>query len=206
MRYSRKNQTITRLAYNECIKALNDGLCQTPTERKWYRDIGGMYEGTLRDIRLSTKNTYLQSFHYRVVSRIISTNTFLYRIGKSESAICTFCNLHDETLCHFLWECAVVKEYIKEITFLKDKCDIATTFTSQSWFFPRISEESKLNILIITIAKAVIFRAKYKETSPSIQHFLSALKLEAQKENESTKGEKNSEEFCKKWKNVLKAL
>ena len=179
-----RNSNISRIAYREFICALGkQRQCPGHIEQKWRRDIGCMHEGTMYDIRRSTKNTYLQAFHYRIVSRIISTNTFLYRIGKSQSSLCTFCKTNQETLYHVLWDCTFVQIYVKAIAaYLKDKCNVKLTLKSQSWFFPRIEEESQINILIITIAKLVIFKSKYKEARPNIQHFISLIKLEAQKD------------------------
>ena len=203
-----KKSNISRIAYNELIAVLNkrttSNLNLSPTERKWRRDVGNMYEGTLEDIRRSTKNTYLQAFHYRIVSRIIATNTFLHRIGKSETPKCTFCRSCDETLCHVLWECPVVQAFVREvITYLQEKCNISTQFTAESWFFPRLSEESRINILIITIAKLTIYRCRCKESIPNISHFLSLLKIEVQKEEESARQNETREQFLLKWGNVI---
>ena len=165
-----------------------------------------MHEGTLRDVRLSTNSTYIQTFHYRVASRIICTNTFLYRIAKSENSLCTFCNASDETLVHLFWGCAHVKKYLEEIMkYLKDNYSVSINFNIQSWFFPRVAEESKLNILIITIAKVGIYKAKYKERPPNIKQFLSLLKLEAEKEQRSAQ-RKATDSFLHKWGNVSKIL
>ena len=109
-----KKSNILRKAYNAFIEGLNkrqaDREGRTCLERKWCRDIGCVREGTLSDIRLSTKNTYLQSFDYRILSRIIATNTFLYRIGRTERPLCTFYKVNNETLYHVLLECPVVQQ------------------------------------------------------------------------------------------------
>ena len=59
---------------------------------------------------------------------------------------------------------------------LKNKFSLKISTTAQSWFYHRISEEGQLKILIITVAKIVIFRGNYRESAPKIQHFLSLLK------------------------------
>ena len=88
---------MSRVAYEELVIAMNKHNNSTSTqnsvERKWCRDIDCMHEGTMKDIRLATRNTYLQSFHYRIVNRIISTNTFLFKLGKSESPLLHFLQL-----------------------------------------------------------------------------------------------------------------
>lgn len=206
---SRKNNT-SRLAYNEFVIALEERKGnppnQTSVERKWCRDIGCVHEGTLRDIRQSTRNTHLQTFHYRIVNRIISTNTFLFRIGKGETPLCTFCNSNDETLYHILWDCSTIQNYLKDITFFKETYNITINFTVEGWFFPRVSEQSRLNILIITIIKLVIFRSKYKKQPPSIEHFHSLLKLEAENEETCAIRKNAFDKFLQKWENMYEKL
>ena len=202
-----KSTNTSRLLYNAFVLAMNKQKTTLSVERKWQRDIGCMYEGTLKDIRRSTRNTYLQAFHYRIVKRIISTNTFLFKLGKCETPLCTFCSLVNETLYHILWECEVVQNFINEVmTFLKDTYNVIIQFKVDSWIFPRASEESLLNILIITMAKLVIFKSKYKNQPPNIQHFQSLLKLEVEKEEKCAKTTKSREKFMSKWGNVTKIL
>ena len=206
-----KKSNVSRLAYREFIRNTSKQIAgsSTPTglERKWCRDVGVMREGTMRDIRLSTRNTYLQSFHYRIVSRIISTNTFLFRIGKSDNPLCSFCQSFNETLLHFFWECVVVQDFIKQVSaYVEDKFSITPGFTAQSWFFPSIAEEQHLNVLVITIAKLVIFRARHRENIPNVQHFHSLLKIEAQKEEILAIRTNTKEAFLRKWGNSSNAF
>ena len=202
-----KKSNVSRLAYRELIKNAHrqfaSSSSQTRLEHKWCRDVGVMREGTMRDIRLSTRNTYLQAFHYRIVSRIISTNTFLFRIGKSDSPLCSFCQSSNETLLHFFWECAVVQDFIKQLSaYVEKEFSMTPSFTAHSWFFPSIAEERHLNVLIITIGKLVIFRAKYREDTPNVQHFHSLLKIEAQKEKLLAIRTNTREAFLRKWGNL----
>ena len=180
---------------------------QNHIKRKWIRDVGCMHEGTMHDIRQATGNTYLQTFHYRIINRIISTNTFLYRIGKFESPMCTFCNEDSETLYHILWECKIVKDYLKDIaTYLNDEYSLTINFTVQSWIFPRLADESRLNILIFTLAKQVIFRARYESQRPRKDQFHFKLKREAENENKSAVRHKSIDKFLSKWGNVSKIV
>ena len=197
----------SRLMYYKLVSAMNKHHTNTSVYKKWCRDVGCMNEGTLKDIRLSSRNTYLQTFHYRMVKRIISTNTFLFRLGKSDTPLCTFCGLVDETLYHILWGCEVAQTFLNEvITYMKDTYDVTIQFTVQSWFFPRITEEGQLNILIITLTKLVIFKSKYQKGLPSIQHLHSLLRLEAEKEHKCARSDKLLHEFTSKWGNVTKIL
>ena len=198
---------ISRIAYNHFITSLHEKQGTGHIERKWRRDIGCMHQGTTRDIRLSTRNTYLHAFHYRIINRIVSTNTFLYRIGKERSPLCTFCKGNEETLYHILWDCSIVQEFICEVAAcLKNKFNFTINFDSESWFFPRLVEEGRIQILIKTIAKLTIFKSKYKEKQPNISFFISTLKLEAQKEEACAVRHKTKEKFLRKWEGLSKLL
>ena len=70
--------------------------------------------------------------------------------------------------------------------------------------FPRTAEENQIHILIITIVKVVIFRAKYKEGLPNIKHFLSFLKNRGTKGREKRHAEKNEGGFSAKMGRGLK--
>ena len=78
--------------------------------------------------------------------------------------------------------------------------------TAQCWFFPRISEVGQLRILIVTIAKIVILKAKYKESAPKVQHFHALLKIEAQKEEKHAIHTNTRDAFLRKWRDCSKIL
>ena len=55
-----------------------------------------------------TNDVQLRWFHYRIIHRILATNTLLYKIGIEDSDLCTFCKCNAETLSHLFWECYYV--------------------------------------------------------------------------------------------------
>ena len=81
---------------------------------KWGREI----EGELKwgDIyvrsQLCTKNTTLLWFQYKLLHRILTTNTYVSKFTDS-SPLCTFCGSNRETLLHLFVEC----EHIREVWF-----------------------------------------------------------------------------------------
>ena len=142
-----------------------------------------MRVGSLSNIRASTGNSYLQWLHYRIVNRTVATNTFLYRIGKADNIVCTFCRQENETLIHALWSCDTVQRFIREVQHsIQTKYNILLEINVGKWFFPHLESESKMNILLITIAKHTILKSKYANNPPSMKLFMALLKLEASKE------------------------
>ena len=205
------NTNLSRLAYKTFVTAIGkqreNQASQENIVRKWRRDIGSINEETFSDVCLVTRNTYLQTFHYRTVSRIIATNTFLYRIGKVESPSCFFCKSRDETLLHLFWECDTVREFLRDVVkYLRDEFQLNINFTAQRWFFPFLAEDTPLYLLITIIAKLVIFKSKQKECHPNIEYFISLLRLEAQKEEQSAIKKNMREVFLRKWGCVSKIL
>ena len=59
---------------------------------------------------INTKSTKLQWLQFRINHHILTTNTFLFKIGLKDSKLCSFCNRHEETICHILWECPDVQD------------------------------------------------------------------------------------------------
>ena len=62
-------------------------------------------------------NTKSREFQYKVLNRYLVTNTFLKKIGKTDSSACSFCSVTDESLehpfviCQFtatLWEKLII--------------------------------------------------------------------------------------------------
>ena len=199
------NKKISQLAYKEFQQSLssNHEKAVKRLKYKWNRDIECFEVGSTHDLFLTTKNTYLQAFHFRLISRIIPTKQFLHNIRRAESSLCTFCSDATETLAHLFWECEHTQLFISNI---KHKLDclfhITYNITKENWFFPRLEKCTKLEIMITTIGKVTIYRAQYRNTTLSINHFLNILKLEIEKEIELARMNNKMEFFRNKWGNL----
>ena len=112
------------------------------------------------------RDTYLKNFQYKILHRIIPTNTFLYRIKQKETSLCTFCNEEEETIEHLFYDCNVTYNFwlsfLQKIKLFDEHFSISKTeillgFITKSLF---------INLLII-IAKNYIFRCKLRNIAPS---------------------------------------
>lgn len=56
----------------------------------------------------SVKDTTLIWFQNRIVHRILSTNTYLCKIGLKQNNPCDFCHEFPNTIQHIFWECSFV--------------------------------------------------------------------------------------------------
>ena len=83
----------------------------TKAEKKWQHLINEElnWKRTYMKPLEVTSDTYkLRSFLYKFITRIISTNVFLYKYKIKPSNICDFCSSYLETLQHLFWECQFV--------------------------------------------------------------------------------------------------
>ena len=55
----------------------------------------------------STKETSLRNFQYKLLTRILPTNKFLYKCKLSDTSLCAFCGIYTETIEHLFYECKI---------------------------------------------------------------------------------------------------
>ena len=60
----------------------------------------------------SVRDSKVQYLQFRFIHRIIGTNVFLHKIGKTDNPRCSFCGRHEETILHLFWECHIVSNFI----------------------------------------------------------------------------------------------
>ena len=57
---------------------------------------------------IATNNTYLRSFHYKILNRILFLNKRLFVFRMKSTPLCSFCNIEEETLPRIFSECVFV--------------------------------------------------------------------------------------------------
>ena len=48
----------------------------------------------------------------RINHHILTTNSFLFKIGKNDTNLCNLCKIEEETIYHLLWQCPIVQDLI----------------------------------------------------------------------------------------------
>lgn len=72
----------------------------------------------------ATRETKLQSFHFKVLHRIIPCNVYLKQIRIKDAEWCQFCDESD-TIVHFLFICAKIQPFWKAVsTWFRDTDDL----------------------------------------------------------------------------------
>ena len=167
-----------------------------PETHEWYKTYILPYK--------ITRDTNIRWFQYRLIQRILSTNTFLYKIGFTQSNLCSFCNDATETLVHLFWECNPVNEFWHNLeNWLKGECmHISELNFSKNDVLLGIQNTLRADgviNLIILLAKQFIYRMKYKSTVPSLQHFKKTVKVQFYIEKFMAYSSCNWDTFNKKW-------
>ena len=102
-----KSKKGSREIYDILIKEL---YTKPKSEKKWESEfdeeiVDKRWKKINRLIFMSTKDSSLRWLHYRILHRIIATNSYLHKIGISDTNTCSFCNSSVETISHIFFQC-----------------------------------------------------------------------------------------------------
>lgn len=101
-------------------------------ERKWegiLNNVVGDWKKIHNCVTKISKNTKLCWFQYRIIHRILGTNTLLLKMNRVQCNLCTFCKEEPESIEHLLWGCHIVADIwhhlnalIFETTHIDESC------------------------------------------------------------------------------------
>ena len=160
-----ERKKIVSIVYNKMIgRPLNHiEKCQ-----KWERNLNTemdieSYHKYIFQVKFTTNATKLRDFHYRLLTRIITTNMHLkwYKIKNSD--ICERCKNSTETYVHLFYECELSRKvWNKMLNFLK-KCDPQISdqclFNARNIILNCMHEDANnvINSLVLNV-KQIIYR------------------------------------------------
>ena len=167
-------ETNTKNFDDELISSLQE----TPTAQARFNE---MYPGC--ELRWSkiyslpfqvVLDTYTTDFQYKLLNRIVFTNTKLSKFGIVESPLCTFCGIEDETLEHLFVLCHHAKLFWREISNGLQLCNIhtATDLTNPvNIMFGLLDINDHVMSVnhIILLAKQTIFLCRRKNILPTFR-------------------------------------
>jgi hypothetical protein len=147
---------------------------------KWESVIGEKNESWWSSIFLlpikTTADTKLRWFQYRLLHRILATNSFLFKIKRADSALCTFCSLQDETLIHIFCECIETKRFWHQLNLrIINETNIVLDMDMEQIIFGFLDSKDKRNLIFI-LAKFYIYRCRVQKLKLSLLAFLRELK------------------------------
>ena len=152
-----------------------------------------------------TNDTKLRWFQARLIHRILPTNRFLFLCKIKESPLCTFCNTEEETLRHLFWDCPMVAQLWKKFEkIIHENCETCAhlKFSEKLIIFGAVKNVStdKVMDFLIVLGKIFIYKCKFKNICPTIEGFLSFLKLRYSDEQYTSRIYLCEDNFFKKWK------
>ena len=115
------------------------------------------------------KDSSLLWFQYKILHRILTTNSFLYKIKYIDTDICNFCNAHPETLDHLFYECVKVNNVWKTVELWTQTIGTHIIFDKNTVLFGTTEfKDIFFNWLIINV-KYYIYRMKIQNAKLSTE-------------------------------------
>ena len=161
--------------------------------------------------RICTASTKLRNFQFKFLHRSIATNSFLFKIRISDTALCYCANRLQETLIYLYWECSVTKTFwqsVKEFfvsIHLRPASRVLDIY--QCLGFRGEEDDVLLNhCLLLARYQKHIYCCKFNNISPYIGGYMQRLKFnfEIEKQVSMVTGSKNK--FQQRWCKILQAL
>ena len=104
---------LDKLSSKEIYSIFISNIVNKPTSNIYFEKL---FENTTLDWnkiylspRLATIETNLRSFWYKIVNNVLFLNKKLYTFGITNTALCSFCNVVEETPMHIFFDCVKVK-------------------------------------------------------------------------------------------------
>lgn len=159
------------------------------------------------------RETYLQSFQYRIIHRILPCNNWLYKLKITDTNICTYrhCTTNDiDDIYHFLIACFPVQNFWNDfVTWWNNlnylKLNPLVEENIILGFLGSSDEDIVLNFCLI-LCKHYIYTCKRKQEPISILHYLRLLKHKLVIEEEIHTQNCTLNKFNIIWKYILDLL
>ena len=113
--------------------------------------------------RITTVDTTIRVFQYKLLNNVLFLNKMLYRFGISQDSLCSFCSLEEETPMHIFYSCnhtQILWERLKY--YIQNNLDLPS-LTSQSAILGFTDSHSENFIIInhlLLIFKYYIFKTR----------------------------------------------
>lgn len=166
-----------------------------------------------KEINLSiyraTRETKLQSLHFKTLNRVLPCNQFLKQIRIKESDACDLCGESD-TILHFLLECPTVRTFWNAVCAWFDRVEDLPlgVLTPKQYIFglPRSIPKAVVANFIVISTKFFVYRQRlFHGGSLELLHWLREFKLNILSEKYIHQSEGKANRF-RKWERILTAL
>ena len=121
-----------------------------------------------------SKITYgykLQNVHYKLLHRILPSNTFLVIIGIKDSDLCSFCKIATDSIMHYIWQCPKVQEFWQVGRWLEQIFEIPIQLNIENTVCNSNTDEFPYEIInfVLLFAKHFIHCCKWSNHLPTTE-------------------------------------
>ena len=113
-------------------------------------------------------------FQYKIIYRLTGTNSLLYKMKLTDSQLCNFCNIKEETIYHLFVGCEKTSKFWKTIgTWLMEKGNINFDLGPNILLFGNwhLEQGQDINNIISILAKRYIFKCSKKKQELNILQY-----------------------------------
>ena len=104
---------LNKLSSKEIYSILIESTDSKPSSQMYYKNIFQNSNLDWKNIymlpRIVTKDSRLQVFQYKLLNNVLYLNKMLFRFGKIDSPLCSFCKMIEETPLHLFYNCIKTK-------------------------------------------------------------------------------------------------
>ena len=154
--------TFEKLSSKELYSILITKFTNKPSTNVYFEKIFPNMKLDWRKIyilpRMTTVNTYLRSFQYKILNNILFLNKKLFVFRKKNTPLCSFCNKEEETPLHIFTECTYVIYLSQQLA----------TFFKNNLILPALTPQTAL---------LGLWSDNANHDEPIINHFLLIFKL-----------------------------
>ena len=99
-----ENSKSSRMVYKKLVSKKSER--PTPSQEKWNKVNLTPRQSIYALAYKCTKSSKIVVFNFKFLHRRLSTNSFLQKIGRTDTEMCSFCQNEKESLFHLFWECS----------------------------------------------------------------------------------------------------
>ena len=123
--------------------------------------------------RIVTKDSRLRVFQYKLLNNVLYLTKMVFRFGKIDSTLCSFCKMIDETPLHLFYNCAKIKrlwDQLKE--FISNKTLSFPSLTPPSAILGHIDLSDNYLLInhLILINRFYIYNSRNRAILLNIEH------------------------------------
>ena len=146
---------------------------------KWQAEIGNIRENDWKLYFRNIKHWHevqIRDFQYKINNKILVTNSFLFKINKIDSEVCSYCREQPEKIHHLFLTCPRVKAFWSDLrTWLITNVNIDLPLDDRPVLFSCSGNNELLNYIYV-LAKLFIYKNKFNSRTIYIQGFINFLK------------------------------